>query len=224
MQTRCKKRQNFTLLEMIISMFIFSIVVLIIATGIFSIEKTWNVVTKKSEQLNTLRTLDQIFSGSIRNAIPFTWPNTNFVEQSIFVGNSNSVTFAYLHRIISGDQGGIRFITFSLDENGRLIAGYKKTPILTWNNSTQENILTEVIATDISSISFLYASIDQQNNLTWVNQWNTNNPNIPAAIQIEIDFKNGEKERWLRRTAGSGKYESYGQRQYFNQFQPGMQN
>jgi len=222
MQIKCKKRRNFTLLEMIISMFIFSIVVLIIATGIFSIEKTWNVVTKKSEQLTTLRTLDQIFSSSIRNAVPFTWPNANFVEESIFIGNSDSVTFAYLHRIISEQQGGIRFINFYLDENGRLIAGYKKTPILTWNNSTQENISTEVIATDINSISFLYASVDQRNNLTWLNQWDNKNPNIPAAIQIEIDFKNGEKERWLRRTAGSGKYESYGQRQYFNQFQPGM--
>ncbi len=202
------KTSPFTLLEMICAMFIFTVIMLIMGTGMFTIQQSLRKVSNKSDSLMSLQVLERVFTFSIRNAVPFQWPDQRKMKRSIFIGEPNRVSFAYLHRIVDANDGGIRFIQFYLD-HGKLIAAYRKIPILPWDASTLNAADKEVLATGVSSISIQYAA-RANNQIVWQNRWNTDNMNIPLAILIRVDWKDGGSEQWLRRTAGSGQFEAFG--------------
>ncbi|MCP4179331.1 MAG: prepilin-type N-terminal cleavage/methylation domain-containing protein [bacterium] len=203
---------GFTLIEMLCALFIFTMIMLTVGTGMFVIQQSLEKVDNKSQILSTYLRLDRVFSTCFRNAVPFSWPNESHIEQSTFVGHSDSISFAYIHRIADMSDGGIRFIKLYM-QNNKLMAAYRKVPILPWDDVGRE-LETEVLADKISEISFLYADKDIQKNINWKNEWDNSlyNKNIPLAIQITITWEDGITEKWLRRTAGSGQYESFGAR------------
>lgn len=203
--------RGFTLLEMILSIFIFAVIMLILGTGIFTIQQSLRKVSDKSEELEKYQILDRVFTSSIRNAVPFYWKDNNNNKRSVFLGNSNKVSFAYLHRIVGSDDGGIRFIQFYL-EGDNLVALYKKIPILPWDQTTLKFADKEILSKGVRNVSFLYADMDDRNEIVWRRSWSNieGHFNIPLAIQITVEWNNGTKECWLRRTAGSGQYESLG--------------
>jgi len=206
-----KTLKAFTLLEMILSMFIFSIIMLILGTAMATAQQSLRKVTAKSQSLMSLQALERVFTFSIRNAVPFQWPDQSKTNRNIFIGEPSRVSFAYLHRVVDANDGGIRFIQFYLDQDN-LVAAYRKIPILPWDQGTMNASEKEILATNVRSLNISYA--DRVNNqITWSNRWNTqNNLNIPLAIQIKVEWKDGSSEQWLRRTAGSGQYESLGMR------------
>jgi len=204
---------GFTLLEMILSIFIFAVIMSILGTAIFTIQQSLRKVSDKSNELEKYQVLDRVFTSSIRNAVPFYWKDNASNRKSIFLGETNKLSFAYLHRIVGSDDGGIRFIQFYL-EGENLVATYKKIPILPWDQSTLKSADTEILAKGVRSLSFSYADLDNRGMVVWMRSWNNSagNYNIPLAIQVTVEWKNGTKEYWLRRTAGSGQFESLGAR------------
>ena len=204
------KLSYFTLLEMVLSVAIFAMIMVTIGTGMFSIQRTWKRMSKKNDELKIFQTLDRVFDTAFRNTVRFTWHNDNFQQKSVFLGNNNECIIAYIHRITLPSDGGIRFLKLYLDGNN-LVAAYRKYPILYWEENNRE-IQKEVLATNIKNISFLYAGRDN-NEIIWTDDWDEeNNQNIPLAIQITVEWENGLQEQWLRRTAGAGKFESYGKK------------
>ena len=204
---------GFTLLEMILSIFIFAVIMSVLATGIFTIQQSLRKVSGKSDELEKYQVLDRVFTSSIRNAVPFYWKDNTNNRKSVFSGDTNKLSFAYLHRIVGSDDGGIRFIQFYL-EGDNLVAVYKKIPILPWDQATLKLTDKEVLASGVRSLSFSYADSDNRGRVVWMRSWNSSvgNYNIPLAIQVTVEWKNGAKEYWLRRTAGSGQFESLGPR------------
>ena len=200
---------KFTLLEMVLAVAIFAMIMLIIGTGMFSIQQTWKKMTKKSKMIKMYQTLDRVFDTAFRNCIPFSWSNDNFQKKSVFVGNNDECTIAYIHRITNSSGGGIRFLKIYLD-NGNLIAAYRKVPTLYWDEN-ETGLQQEILASGINTISFLYAN-REDNEIAWVDDWDEENNQHPLAIQITVEWKNGNREQWLRRTAGAGKFESFGKR------------
>lgn len=212
------KKFNFTLIEMILAMFIFMIIVALIGTCMFTLQQSMNKVSIKSNNLAVYQRLDRVFNSSFRNAVPFYWKNPTGNRISIFNGASNTISFAYLHRVSDVNDGGIRFIMFNV-ENGKLVAYYKKVPILPWDQTTLAGATKEVLANKISDISFSYADFNpQSNSIVWSSTWanQPNNYSIPLAISIKVRWQDGSIETWLRRTSGSGRYESLGPRVFNN--------
>ena len=208
------KKSEFTLIEMILAMFIFLIVVLLIGTCMFTLQQSMEKVTGKSDYLSVYQRLDRVFNTSFRNAVPFYWNNPTGSKTTIFSGGPDNISFAYLHRVADVSDGGIRFLVLRV-ENGNLVAYYKKVPILPWDQTTLMGATKEVLASKISNISFSYAGFDQQAQMinwtpAWTNQFNSYN--IPLAISIRVTWQDNKSETWLRRTAGSGRYESLGMR------------
>jgi len=202
---------GFTLLEMILSIFIFAVIMSILGTGIFTIQQSLRKVSGKSNELEKYQVLDRVFTSSIRNAVPFYWKDNTNNRKSVFLGDTNKISFAYLHKIVGSDDGGIRFIQL---EGDNLVAVYKKIPILPWDQSTLKFADKEILASGVRSLSFSYADLDNRGGVVWMRSWNSSvgNYNIPLAIQVTVEWKNGTKEYWLRRTAGSGQFESLGTR------------
>jgi type II secretion system protein J len=208
-----KSEAGFTLIEVVLALGIFAVISLLIATTLFTMQRSWSRIRKQSKRLKAYQTIDRVVDYAVRNAVPFKWQDKNLKNRLVFKGDSNEVVLAYLHRVTNVKKGGIRFIKLSL-ENGELIALYRHTPILYWLNEDLESICQkEVIARDVESISFLYAD-REENGIAWSDDWDEETEkNIPLGIQMTIEFKNGRKASWLRRTAGSSFESEYGKRE-----------
>ena len=206
-----KNNGGYTLLEMVIAVGIFAMVMITAAMGMVTIQKTWSSVTLQNQKIRSLQVIDSVVDSAFRNAVPFAWNDENFKSRIVFLGSRDSVTLAYRHRINNVDDGGIRFISLFLD-NGCLVAAYRKTPMLPWDGKTNAaRTDREILAEKVRSISFLYAD-RKKDNVSWTSAWDENSNNIPLAIQIKVEWMNGESEVWMRRTAGAGLRETYGAR------------
>lgn len=194
-------RNGYTLLEMMIAISIFLMIMLTVGMGSISIQKTWQRVQKHSNHLKMYQMIDRVVSPSFKNAVPFNWKDDDGSTKTIFVGEENRVSFAYLHRMNRLSEGGIRFLTL-LVEDESLVAEYRNTPLLPWSDD-DNNVKREVLAKKIKGISFTYA-YRENGELTWTSVWEEQGYRIPLAIQITVEWENGDVEQWLRRTAGNG--------------------
>ena len=205
------KKNKFTLIEIIIAVAIFSIVMFTVMISTNAVLQTRSKVSEHKNNLLSYQKLDNLFNSSIRNAIPFHWKNEDNKKVSIFLGESDKINLAYQHRIISASEGGIRFLSLYLEGNN-LIAKYRKTPILPWNNEHASNLKTEVIAKNVELISFLYAAKNDKE-IHLLDSWEFENSfNIPVGISITIKWEDGKEQSWFKRTAGAGLNESFGKR------------
>ena len=92
--------KNFTLIEVILAIFIFSIVMTIVGMSIFSIKKSYENVDKFNRKMEKLQVIDRFANLSMRNIIPFKWLDRNKNKnRHIFYGRRNELIFAYMHRV-----------------------------------------------------------------------------------------------------------------------------
>jgi type II secretion system protein J len=209
-----KREAGFTLFEMVLAVAIFSMVGLLIGSILFSVQRSWSRIRKHAAELDSFQKIDRVVDYAFRNAIPFKWTDNNLKESQIFQGEPESIILAYLHRINNPKAGGIRFIKLFV-QDGRLIAQYRKTPILFWNDEPRvERVKQEVLAKNVKDISFVYAD-REGDEIIWFDDWDEEQKKqIPLAIQMTIEFDNGTKELWLRRTSGSSYDSALGKRDY----------
>jgi hypothetical protein len=181
-----------------------------LAFGINGAYSSWAKIAKANSRLERFLVMDRMVDSAFKNAVPFTWRDDNGHDRFIFKGDSSELILSYLHRINNIEDGGMNFLRLSL-ENGNLIAEYRKTPILWWEDDCA-NVSKEIILNSVKTISFLYA--DKKNDeVIWSEDWDEEKAmNIPLAIQIKVEFEDTVEELWLRRTAGSGLRETYGMR------------
>lgn len=209
------KLRQFTLVELVLALGILSILA-VMAVGILtSVQRLWNDIGTHTGELEKLQNIDRIADYAIKNMVPFHWPNAENKDQEIFRGDPNSILFAYLHRTTNMNGGGIRFLELSLEDK-KLVARYRKTPMLYWLGEPQddETIRKEIIAEGIDEIRFEYAERDE-NDIIWYQDWDEENfTQIPLAVFLYVKFSDGTEEQWLRRTAGSGFNSSFGKRNH----------
>lgn len=196
-------QRGFTLLEIVISTGIFMLIAIVIAMGVTTINNSWQKIKKQSSMISEYGQIEKFADSVMRNIIPFTWPDENKKERIFFTGNGDELIFAYIHRADELSEGGIRYVKLCR-ENGALTAYYSKTPLFDLNDSAAE-IEKDVISPNLRSLRFTYIDKDNTNDKVAVtNFWDSDNNNfIPAAIQMTLEWENGEKMSWLRRTAGS---------------------
>jgi len=218
-------RRHFTLLEMVLAITIFAFIAGLIGMALFSLHRTWEKTQRHCISLQTLQKIDRVADSAFRNLIPFRWIDDNQKERFVFSGEPDRIMFAYLHRVNVAAQGGIRFITLYL-KDGNLTADYRDTPFFPWRDDDSAR-QQEILAGGVKKLTFSYA--DRQNNeLLFNDSWPEEdvNPNLPLAIQMTVEWENGRKETWLRRTAGNGFNQTLGIRKQLqvqtqNPAQPG---
>ena len=208
-----KAEAGFTLLEVVLALAIFAVASLLTGATLFAMQRSWKKIKTQSARLKTYQAIDRIVDYAFRNAVPFKWQDSNLKNSLIFKGDPQELTLAYLHRVSNVKNGGIRFIKFCV-ENEDLIVYYRPTPILYWlEDDLSSTCNKEIIAHKVDKISFLYADRDADN-LTWNDDWDEEKEkNIPMAVQMTVEFKDGRKMSWLRRTAGNSFETTYGKRE-----------
>lgn len=199
-------KRTFTLLEIVLALAIFSVIATLAGSILFSSQQGWNVIRESSAELETLQRLDRIADTAFRNAVPFHWPDENNRNVQLFRGKEAFLRLAHLHRVNDPAEGGLRFLEISKEESD-LIARYRRYPIIEDNDA---ECRTEVIASGIRHLSFSYA-FRENGKISWQSEFDAETAQtIPVAIRMNVEFENGRKVSFLRRTAGNSNVSSYG--------------
>ena len=211
------KKHVFTLVELVVAMGIFLLVATIIGTASAGFYNAYNRSIKATEKLKCFLAIDQVMDQCVRNAIPFKWEDEeNKKDRFVFLGESDVLIFTALRRSYNGDRGALLFVRLRLIDT-ELVAEYSSYPLLPWvleeDEDNEELYTREVLAQNVKAISFLYAERDSEGEVEFLDEWvEDDHDAIPLAIQLEIEWNDGHKERWLRRTAGSAAHAAYGNR------------
>lgn len=208
------KRHCFTLVEMVAAMAIMVFVALIIGTASAAFYNAWRRSTRLADKLSTYQNIDRIMDTCVRNMIAFPWNDDNEEMKIVFEGKTDSMFFSCRRRAVAGENSAFLFIKLKLHDD-KLIAEYHTLPRFPWSEEGKYEVRKEILAENIQSVSFLYANIEDEE-LVWNDTWEDYDVTetqedgadvlmIPLAVQMTVEWKNGDKEVWLRRTAGVSK-------------------
>lgn len=199
--------RKFTLLEAVLAMTILALIATLTGSLLFTCQRGWTGVRENTDHLDQRMRLDRIADAAFRNAVPFRWPDAENRDRLTFNGKRDSVRLAYLHRINSREEGGLRFLELFLDDSA-LKARFRRHPL---TGERDEACTEETIVRQVRTLTFSYA-VREGGVITWKPEFETDDPRagIPAAIRMELEFENGEKVQYLRRTAGSSAVSVHG--------------
>ena len=210
-------RHSFTLVEMVVAMAIMMMVAMIVGTAGKLFYDGYNYAQRSTSRLKEYMAIDRLWDGAVRNAVPFKWTDEENVSRFVFEGKNDTVMFTSLRRADGDAPGALIFVRIKLEED-ELVAYYSYYPRPPWNDEFNENpefFTREVIAANVANVSFQYAEVgeDDETEIEWFDEWDEDeHAAIPLAIRMTVEWKDGRKEYWLRRTAGNSLHSSFGDR------------
>lgn len=202
------KRMLFTLVELIAAMAVLALIGSAAAAALAGFQRSHNKVAVLSERLERNRKLDKLaeFMG---NTIPFFWRDETDDDQEhlVFDGKADELYFTAMRLPNSQGRGAFIFIRVYVNEDDQLACDYKDTPLLPWlEMDEQSNFKTVILAENVAALTFTYADYDDDDEIEWLEVWDqedsTYEDRLPAAVGFTIEFENGERLSYLRRTAG----------------------
>ena len=208
---------SFTLVEMVVAMAVMLMVAMIIGSAGKIFHDGYNRAVRATNRLREYTAIDRIWDGAVRNAVPFKWTDDDGESRFVFEGEPDTLMFTALRRADGDTPGALIFIRLRLEEE-ELVAYYSYYPRPPWDDQYDEDpdgFSREVIAANIASITFQYAEEGDSDEaeIEWFDTWDEDEHNaIPLAIRMTVEWKDGRKEYWLRRTAGTSLHSSFGVR------------
>ena len=212
--------RRFTLVELVAAMAIMVFVALIIGTASAAFYNAWKRSVRVTDRLKVRQNIDRVMDSCVRNMIPFSWKDEDDKEQVVFMGSKDEIFFTARRRASEGDNGAYLFIRMKVNEKQQLVAEYHTLPRFPWQEENKYEMKREVLAENVMSVSFLYASLENEE-IVWNDDWEEYDPEeaqddqtdilqIPLAIQMTVEWQDETKEVWLRRTAAVSRYSRFG--------------
>lgn len=207
------RRTPFTLVELICAMLVMMVVALVIATAASSFYNGYRRSVTATEKLKERMAIDRIWDTTIANMLPFKWKDENDENRYVFSGKSDELLVTTLRRVYGNDPSALLFIRIKVEDE-KLVAIYSDYPMLPWEEDEPSAVTKrEVIAEDVAYVSFQYADRDEDNELEWLEEWEEEeHTNLPLAIRMTVEWRNGTREYWLRRTCGVSYNSTFGNR------------
>lgn len=211
---------RFTLVELVAAMAIMVFVALIIGTASAAFYNAWKRSVRITDRLKVRQNIDRVMDSCVRNMIPFSWKDEDDKEQVVFMGSKDEIFFTARRRAAEGDNGAYLFIRLKVNEKHQLVAEYHTLPRFPWQEENKYEMKREVLAENVMSVSFLYASLENEE-IVWNDDWEEYDPEeaqdnqtdilqIPLAVQMTVEWQDETKEVWLRRTAAVSRYSRFG--------------
>ena len=202
------KKSLFTLVELIAAMAVLALIGSASAAALAGFQRSHNKVAMLSERLERNRKLDKV-AELMGNTIPFFWKDETDDNQEhlVFDGMEDELYFTAMRLPNSEGKGAFIFVRLYLNDDNALACDYKDTPLLPWLESEeQSNVKTVILAENVASLTFTYADYDDEDEIEWLEVWDQDDDEyldrLPAAVGFTVEFENGEKLSYLRRTAG----------------------
>ncbi|MCM8539962.1 MAG: prepilin-type N-terminal cleavage/methylation domain-containing protein [Lentisphaeraceae bacterium] len=210
------KKFNFTLIEVMIAIGIFAILAVSCVSLMSSMASSLQVQQERSAHVDSLVRLDKTVKKMFTNMVQFTWRDQDNERLPHFLGLYDSIRFTYLNRVNNMQDGGLRFAEIYIDEEARLVARYQNRP---YRNAEEmnEDAYFSVLSEEVESISFNYASVEEDKTsseeLEWLEEWSDERLDIPLAVMFTVKWteESGKgEETFLWRTAGNSYFERWG--------------
>ena len=207
------RKYNFTLVELVCAMLVMMVVALVIGTAGSSFYNGYRRSNEAVARLRERMAIDRIWDSTLTNMLPFKWKDDNNESRYVFEGKNDELLVTSLRRVYGNDHSALVFIRLKVEDE-KLIAVYSDYPYLPWEEEEPGAVTRrEVIAENISHISFQYAEQTEANEIEWFEEWEEEeHNNLPLAIRMTVEWKNGTKEYWLRRTCGVNYNSNFGNR------------
>ena len=201
------KRRAFTLVEILVAIILLAMVGVIVAGSLAAFQRSYAKVAQLAQRLERNRALDRL-AEHMRNAIPFSWPDEDDddADRLVFEGGENELWFTCRRRAGADGNGALLFLRVYLDDDHNLKCDYRELPFLPWVDLKDQDYHTEVIATGVERLRFRYADWNDDDEIDWLDDWDQDDEDyenrLPPAIQLIVEYTNGETVNYLRRTAG----------------------
>ncbi len=207
------RKKHFTLVELVCAMLVMMVVALVIGTAGSSFYNGYRRSNEAVAKLKERMAIDRVWDAALVNMVPFKWKDDNNETRYVFEGKNDELLLTTLRRVYGNDPSALTFIRFKVEDE-KLIAIYSNYPILPWEEDEPGAVTqTEVIAQNVAHISFQYAEQAEANEIEWFEEWEEEeHTNLPLAIRMTVEWKNGTKEYWLRRTCGVNYNSNFGNR------------
>ena len=213
MKTRIE--HSFTLVEMVVAMAVMLMVAMVIGSAGKIFYDGYSQAVRVSERLKEYMAIDRLWDGAVRNAVPFKWTDEDNQSRFVFEGTEDELLFTALRRADGNTPSALIFIRIKLEEE-QLVAYYSFYPRPPWDdelNDDESNFTREVLADKVASVTFQYAE-EGEEEIEWEETWEEDEHNaIPLAIRMTVEWTDGRRESWLRRTAGTSLNSNFGYRE-----------
>ncbi len=202
---RRRRQAGFTLLEVMAATAVLAMVGLVIAASLNAFYRSWTRGEKVARELERNRAVDRVVDELFRNAVPLQWEEELGNVEYVFQGEQDELWIAALGRSYGG-RTPFRFGRLYLEDD-QLRCDYAETPLLPWIEIKDQQYETLTITDNVQSIQFAYADDaeeDSGNAIEFYDEWDEEeHDNFPLAILLTIEWKDGSRECWLRRTAAN---------------------
>ena len=213
-----RNKNSFTLIEIVVAMAVMMMVAMIIGTSGKIFYDDYRRVARATGRLGEYMAIDRVWDGAVRNAVPFTWTDAEGTSRFVFEGTNDTLMFTALRRADGDAPGALVFIRIRLEDD-KLMIRYSYYPRPPWDEEYQEDdpeyFKSEVLAEGVASVSFQYAETGETEDaeIEWLDTWEEDeHAAIPLAIRMTVQWRDGRREHWLRRTCGASLHSTFGYR------------
>lgn len=200
-------------MELVCAMLVMMVVALVIGTAGSSFYNGYRRSNEAVARLRERMAIDRVWDSALVNMLPFKWKDDNNESRYVFEGKSDELVLTTLRRVYGNDPSALTFVRFKVEDE-KLVVIYSDYPMLPWEEDEPSAVTQrEVIAENVAHISFQYAEQAEANEIEWFEEWEEEeHKNLPLAIRMTVEWKNGTKEYWLRRTCGVNYNSNFGNR------------
>lgn len=191
MNVKDKRQQGFTLIEILIALFIFSILSLIMTEGLKRMMTFHEATVQRSKLLRELQFAFLIFSRDLEQTINRPVRNSFGQLEPAFVGRQAQLQFTHMGHVSanSGVESQLQRVSYQLQGNI-----FSRSTSYALDAAKNSEISSRALSTHIQSIRFEYYS---RKTKRFYNDWPLKNVNeggkaqtIPDAVRIYVSIKN----------------------------------
>lgn len=181
--------KGFTLLEILVALFIFTIVAMMTVGALHTVFNTQSATEKKSENIAELQIAMTLLSRDFEQIVDRPITNASGQVEASFIGEKNTATFT--HAGLANPTGTLQRSTLQRTqyrlENGNLIR--ESWPEL--DQVPQSQPSQRILLNNVTSLQFRYLDKDGHFQPAWPSpDQPNNNGELPRAVRVIITLKN----------------------------------
>jgi general secretion pathway protein J len=186
---KVRRREGFTLLELLISLTLLAIIVVLIF-GAFRVGiRAWEKGEAHLEDRQRYRiVLNQIQS---QLASAYLSDKKDIKGRPLFAGDEKSLAFFSRHSLIPGSHAGVVYAQYRIDaEKGKEVLRYRETDIVLLTEDSGkvpgDDNFTELLS-DMKAMGFEYLSVNEEQGERWQSSWNPGaDKGFPRAVRMGV--------------------------------------
>ncbi|MDT8390546.1 MAG: hypothetical protein RRC34_08570 [Lentisphaeria bacterium] len=195
-----KAKTHFTLLELLVAVTAFLLLTTVLVAALTGVGNSWRRLSLENRRMRDLLALDRTLDSILSQTVAFSWRDKDDEPFVFFDGKPDSVRLVYRHVPGTYDEGGLRFVDIRVID-AKLVAVYQDRPVEDMGGDFS-NASTSVLSEEVDHIELSYADADPATGWQWLDEWDydTVHSETPPAIAIQVFWRDGRWESWLRRT------------------------